>query len=65
MNSSLVQVTPYGKVVINRSDLPLPAPDEEVRNAFLQAKSWGLLAENLDTLAIYTQLRPFIQQGPQ
>ncbi|RXG69810.1 hypothetical protein Avbf_00839 [Armadillidium vulgare] len=62
--SVTMSVSQYGKLVINRSDLPQPPPDEEVRRVLTNAKNWGWLRENVDTLAIYTQLRPIIQQGP-
>ncbi|XP_042230597.1 SH3 domain-containing protein C23A1.17-like isoform X1 [Homarus americanus] len=63
--SPLITTTPYGKMVIIRSDLPLPSPEEEIRSTFASVKDWGMLYENVDTLSIYTQLRPVIQQGPQ
>ncbi|KAK7071144.1 hypothetical protein SK128_014060, partial [Halocaridina rubra] len=63
-NSSLWTVSPYGKVVINRNDLPLPSPEEEIRKLFYNVKNWGLLEYETDTLAVYTQLRPSIQMGP-
>ncbi|XP_050711097.1 UPF0692 protein C19orf54-like isoform X3 [Eriocheir sinensis] len=62
---SLITTSPYGKMVVVRSDLPLPSPEEEVRIAFTAAKDWGFLTEGEDTLSVYTQLRPVIQQGPQ
>lgn len=64
-NSSLFSISPYGKVVINRSDLPLPSPEEEIRKVFANIKDWGILEEETETLSVYTQLRPNIQQGPQ
>ncbi|XP_063610882.1 LOW QUALITY PROTEIN: mucin-2-like [Penaeus indicus] len=64
-NSSLFSISPYGKVVINRSDLPLPSPEEEIRKVFVNVKDWGILEEETETLSVYTQLRPNIQQGPQ
>ncbi|XP_042868604.1 SH3 domain-containing protein C23A1.17-like isoform X2 [Penaeus japonicus] len=63
--SSLMSISPYGKVVINRSDLPLPSPEEEIRKVFVNVKDWGILDEETETLSVYTQLRPSIQQGPQ
>ncbi|XP_071537296.1 uncharacterized protein [Panulirus ornatus] len=63
--SPLITTTPYGKLVIIRSDLPLPSPEEEVRSIFANVKDWGLLNEDVDTVSLYTQLRPVIQQGPQ
>lgn len=63
--SPLITTSPYGKMVVVRSDLPLPTPEEEVRVTFTAAKDWGFLAEYEDTLSVYTQLRPVIQQGPQ
>ncbi|XP_066937743.1 mucin-17-like isoform X2 [Macrobrachium rosenbergii] len=64
-NSALWTVSPYGKVVITRNDLPLPSPEEEIRKTFHNVKNWGLLEYGVDTLAVYTQLRPNIQMGPQ
>ncbi|XP_047498105.1 mucin-17-like isoform X1 [Penaeus chinensis] len=64
-NSCLFSISPYGKVVINRSDLPLPSPEEEIRKVFANVKDWGILEEETETLSVYTQLRPNIQQGPQ
>ncbi|KAK3855942.1 hypothetical protein Pcinc_037682 [Petrolisthes cinctipes] len=63
--SPLITTSPYGKMVIVRSDLPLLSPEEEIRGIFANAKDWGFLEEDVDTLSIYTQLRPVIQQGPQ
>ncbi|KAK8741304.1 hypothetical protein OTU49_002610 [Cherax quadricarinatus] len=63
--SPLITTSPYGKIVIIRSDLPLPPPEEEIRSTFANIKDWGILEEEVDTLSIYTQLRPVIQQGPQ
>ncbi|MPC08027.1 UPF0692 protein C19orf54 [Portunus trituberculatus] len=63
--SPLITTSPYGKMVVVRSDLPLPTPEEEVRVTFSAAKDWGFLAAYEDTLSVYTQLRPVIQQGPQ
>ncbi|XP_068221698.1 mucin-2-like [Palaemon carinicauda] len=64
-NSALWTVSPYGKMVITRNDLPLPSPEEEIRKTFYNVKNWGLLEYGMDTLAVYTQLRPNIQMGPQ
>nr|XP_045592215.1 uncharacterized protein LOC123754096 [Procambarus clarkii] len=63
--SPLITTSPYGKIVIIRSDLPLPSPEEEIRLTFANVKDWGILDEDVETLSLYTQLRPVIQQGPQ
>ena len=63
--SPLITTSPYGKMVVVRSDIPLPTPEEEVRVTFIASKDWGFMAQNENTLSVYTQLRPIIQQGPQ
>ena len=63
--SPLVSVSNYGKLVIDRSDLTLLSADEEVGRVFSSGLRWGWLSDNVDTIAMYTQLRPIIQHGPQ
>ncbi|CAL4063655.1 unnamed protein product [Meganyctiphanes norvegica] len=63
--TSLISISPSGRMVVNRTDLPPPAPEEEIRKVFQNAKNWAWLDPTSDTLAVYTQLRPTIQQGPQ
>ena len=63
--SALMSVSAYGKLVVDRSDLALPSPDEEIGRVFSSGLRWGWLKNGVDTVAMYTQLRPVIQHGPQ
>ena len=65
ISSPLVSVSNFGKLIVDRSDIALPAPDEEVGRVFSSGLRWGWLRDNVDTIAMYTQLRPIIQHGPQ
>ncbi|KAF2366305.1 hypothetical protein FHG87_002958 [Trinorchestia longiramus] len=63
--SSLMSVSTFGKLVVDRSDIALPTALEEVGRVFTSAIRWGYFMEGVDTIAMYTQIRPIIQHGPQ
>ncbi|XP_018010854.1 flocculation protein FLO11 [Hyalella azteca] len=64
-SSPLMSFSASGKLVVDRSDMPLPSAEEEVGGVFRSAVRWGFLVEGVDTVAMYTQIRPIIQRGPQ